>query len=84
MVVERSRTMSKQNEAHCESCGRTNPTTDDGYTTCCNELVCCGEGKEKFEHEETGEFVYACCWAKGDIKWMEKYNHCPPNGSYRA
>lgn len=28
--------------AHCELCGRPNPNTDDGYTTCCNELVCAG------------------------------------------
>ena len=27
---------------HCESCGRVNPMMDDGYTTCCNELVCTG------------------------------------------
>ncbi len=23
---------------HCENCGQVNPNTDDGYTTCCNEL----------------------------------------------
>jgi len=69
---------------HCENCGKPNPTTNDGYTTCCNELVCCGRGKEKFVSDETGEFVFACCWAKADIEWEKKYGHSPPNGSYRA
>lgn len=34
----------KTHAEHCELCGRPNPTTDDGYTTCCNELTCEGPG----------------------------------------
>ena len=69
---------------HCENCGQENPNTDDGYTTCCNELVCSGNYKQKFFHEETQENVMACCWAKAEIKWNEKYNHSMPTGSFRV
>lgn len=27
---------------HCSNCADENPTSDDGYTTCCNEPVCHG------------------------------------------
>jgi hypothetical protein len=71
-------------QLHCESCGRENPGTDDGYTTCCNELVCDGRHREKFVHDETGEYVKACCWSKAFKLWVEKYGHHAPDGSYRA
>jgi hypothetical protein len=28
---------------HCENCGREDPEVFDGYTACCNELVCYGD-----------------------------------------
>ena len=34
--IYKNRSFSKQ---HCENCGKENPITADGYTTCCNEGV---------------------------------------------
>jgi hypothetical protein len=65
---------------HCESCGATNPETEDGYTVCCNELVCCGGERNKFGIPEN--YVVACCWAKAEIKFQEKDEKVPDN-SYR-
>jgi hypothetical protein len=53
---------------HCESCGRLNPGTDDGYTGCCNEPVCSGGYLETWAtgtmepHQQTGR-IRACCAA---------------------
>ena len=38
--------------------------TDDGYTTCCNELPCYGESSARYGTPEDN--VTACCWAKAD------------------
>jgi len=70
--------------SHCESCGKENPNTDDGYTTCCNELVCDGRQDSKFHHEESNEYVFACCWVKADTEWENKYGHFAPNGSCKV
>ena len=69
---------------HCENCGQKNPQTVDGYTACCNELVCDGNYKEKFIHDESGESIRACCWAKAAMLWKKEYGHYPPDGSYRV
>lgn len=50
---------------HCECCGAVNPTTDDGYTTCCNELVCYGDDQIWTNGEKR---VTACCSAELDTK----------------
>lgn len=65
--------------SHCESCGQDNPRTEDGYTTCCNELVCDG-GSYTFG-PDTGKTVRACCWAKAEAKFggADKV----PDDSYR-
>lgn len=44
---------------HCESCGDPNPDRYDGYTECCNELVC--YGGERTWVSENGHKVTACC-----------------------
>ena len=55
---------------HCESCGRENPNTDDGYTTCCNEPTCDGSYKEKYGFPDN--YVVACCWGKAEEKFEEQ------------
>ena len=62
---------------HCESCGTDNPQTDDGYTTCCNELVCDGGpgyvwavgtmDLKTDDRTQTGT-VRACCAARAEAK----------------
>lgn len=52
-------------QVHCESCGQDNPSTDDGYTTCCNECLCHGEYTGRYGTPEN--FKRACCWAKAEI-----------------
>lgn len=52
--------------AHCQSCGEARPRTDDGYTTCCNELVCEGGGDGYIFGTHTMN-VRACCWAKATL-----------------
>jgi hypothetical protein len=65
---------------HCESCGTLNPNVDDGYTTCCNELVCRGTGRNStsrygYSHYSQSRFGTktdngkACCWAVADLKF---------------
>jgi len=55
---------------HCESCGQENPHTDeDGYTTCCNQLVCYGLMNEYASLDRFGNetvWAEACCWAEAD------------------
>jgi len=65
----------EQMKNHCESCGRENPATDEGYTTCCNENVCDGRHLNSFGNETKS--VRACCWAVADTKFTA------PEGSYR-
>lgn len=51
---------------HCESCGSTDHQDledgDQGYTACCNELVCHGGPTSRYGTSERN--VTACCWAK--------------------
>lgn len=65
---------------HCESCGEVNPDIDDGYTCCCNELVCDGSARDKFGIP--GDFVVACCWARAEEKFKVEKREVP-EGSYR-
>ena len=67
-------------DCHCESCGQNNPETDDGYTTCCNELVCDGSDRAKFGVPD--DYVVACCWAKAEEKF-EAEGRKVPEGSCR-
>jgi hypothetical protein len=51
---------------HCENCGRLNPdvrrSPHNGYTACCNELVCEGRGMYKWgKQEDPSTHRYACC-----------------------
>jgi hypothetical protein len=58
----------RENEmkAHCESCGREDFQTQEGngYTVCCNELVCWGPGEfyggDMWGNDEIAP-VQACC-----------------------
>ena len=67
-------------KSHCESCGRTDYVTDDGYTACCNEPVCCGGSRDKWGTPDN--YVVACCWAKAEEKF-EALGKEVPEGSYR-
>lgn len=64
---------------HCENCGRENPGTDEGYTGCCNELVCDGGFRSRFGTPENN--VTACCWAMAEAKFGGSENI--PDGSCR-
>lgn len=66
--------------SHCESCGKANPGMEDGYTTCCNELICLGDHTYKFGTPEV--FVKACCWGEAEKKF-EALGISIPAGSYR-
>lgn len=62
------------NTPHCESCGTPNPDThrNDGYTECCNELVCHGPDKhytQKWKSEDGKMKVVACCGFHAQIKF---------------
>ena len=57
---------------HCENCGQENPQMIDGegYTVCCNDLVCDGRDRSKFGTPEN--YVIACCWAKAEEIFAER------------
>ncbi len=55
----------KATALHCENCGQENPENFEGYTECCNELVCDGRGSDRFGIETN--FRRACCWAKAEV-----------------
>lgn len=65
---------------HCENCGRLDPGTDEGYTTCCNEIACAGWGDARFGTERDN--VTACCWAAAELKF-EVAGRPVPEGSCR-
>ncbi len=64
---------------HCESCGRTDPALDDGYTTCCNELPCYGTEADRYGTE--ADHVTACCWAKAEEKFAAAGREVPAGSS---
>ena len=76
--------------AHCENCGRENPATHEGYTICCNELVCTGPRPAGFfpwvgYKWGTGEWddiqvepIVACCGAKADEAFKARDGKAPP------
>lgn len=76
-------------QPHCESCGRQNPERNDGYTVCCNELVCCGLQKNALTGRvSTGDrfgveadFVRACCWAHADEQFAAQSRKAPEGSS---
>lgn len=70
----------KRAKAHCENCGLENPSTDEGYTNCCNELVCYGDSRDRFG--VPGNYVVSCCWAKAEMKYKQLGKEIP-NGAYR-
>lgn len=65
---------------HCENCGQDNPSTNEGYTACCNECLCDGNYSYRFGTETDN--VTACCWAKAELKF-EAEGREVPDGSYR-
>lgn len=75
--------------AHCESCGKQNPATHDGYTCCCNELVCHGLGKDSFTgRPQVGhkfgiatDYVHACCWAHANSQFAAQGRTAPADSS---
>jgi hypothetical protein len=71
---------------HCENCGRQNPQRDDGYTTCCNELMCSGINPNqpffrgyRFGNEKVN--VRACCWAHATEIFEKKGIKIPEDAS---
>ena len=53
--------------AHCENCGSTDAQdldSSDGYTACCNENTCSGNGRSRYGIPSN--FQTACCWAKAE------------------
>ncbi len=65
---------------HCESCGQEDPMFDDGYTTCCNELPCYGDGSYLFG--TMTDNVTSCCWAKAS-KLFDAAGRPLPDGAHR-
>jgi len=66
---------------HCENCGKENPTLNsDGYTECCNELVCDGRHQSDFGNADFS--VKSCCWGKAFDKFREQGQEIV-NGMYR-
>jgi hypothetical protein len=67
---------------HCENCGEEHPQLreGEGYTVCCNELVCWGNERNKFGVPD--DYVVACCWAKAEEKF-EALGKKVPDESYR-
>ena len=75
---------------HCENCGQEKPAMHEGYTICCNELVCTGPVKNFYVDWKgytwgTGEFdkvqvepVIACCGIKADEAFIARDGKCPP------
>lgn len=70
-------------ERHCESCGSTDTENldhgDQGYTACCNELVCHGMERDRFGIAT--DFMVACCWAKADKKFEAEGREAPEGSS---
>ena len=73
-------------QIHCENCGTENPQTDDGYTTCCNELTCtgprpAGRYNDAWKGYEWGndeiESVTACCGHKADEAFTARDGETP-------
>lgn len=75
---------------HCESCGRSMVGQDlratEGYTPCCNELVCSGINPSqpffrgyRFGNEKTN--VRACCWAQAEEIFAKKGIKIPADAS---
>ena len=56
---------------HCESCGSTDGQDlhdgDQGYTACCNELICYGSPQSQYG--TTTNHVTACCWSQATAKF---------------
>lgn len=48
----------KINETHCSACGRLDPISDGGYTACCGEYFCDGDGEYEFETDSGKRY---CC-----------------------
>ena len=64
----------KPTSPHCESCGNENPGHDEGYTACCNELICYGGAEHTFGTET--ENTRACCWAHAETQGItEGWRH---------
>lgn len=68
--------MAATTSPHCESCGSTSPedisnlADTEGYTRCCNELVCDGRASHTFGTDT--ENTRACCWAKANEKGIDE------------
>jgi hypothetical protein len=58
---------------HCENCGQENPDMipGEGYTACCNELICDGFTSDRWATEK-GPIIRACCGAHADDKAREQ------------
>lgn len=64
---------------HCENCGSLNPQMirGEGYTVCCNELLCSGKTQYPDRFGTEDNFVKACCWAVAEGKFMAEGRKIP-------
>lgn len=72
------------NYPHCGHCGKENPAHVQGYTLCCNEVLCRGTHKVTYVSADREEEVEACCEARATDQWLKKYGHTPPLGTTRT
>jgi len=63
---------------HCEHCGRPEPETYDGYTCCCNELVCDGLSLQLWQSDHAAP-VRACCGFYADKAFEARDGKLPEN-----
>lgn len=65
----------KSTQRHCENCGSTDREDldygDQGYTACCNELVCYGDSLDTWGNDDVK--VRACCGHFADEQ-LRKHN----------
>ena len=62
-------------KTHCENCGRKNPSTIQGYTCCCDALVC--DGLKRYKFGIPSNYVIACCWAVAAEIFAEREQAIP-------
>jgi hypothetical protein len=73
-------------QPHCECCGSQDHedlhTGDQGYTACCNELVCYGDRRDRWGDHDAGNVVTACCSATM-VSEFERRNQPIPDTFWR-
>jgi hypothetical protein len=54
---------------HCSGCGKENPTTEEGYTSCCNQRTCDGQDNDTWISHDNKHTVTGCCGYTAGIKF---------------